>query len=41
VFAINHSRADARVQVAGTELLSGQRFAGTVPAGAVAVVAED
>jgi beta-galactosidase len=41
VFAINHSRADATVQVAGTELLSGQRFAGTVPAGAVAVVAED
>jgi len=41
VFAINHSRADATVRVAGTELLSGERFSGTVPAGAVAVVAED
>jgi beta-galactosidase len=41
VFAINHSRADARVEVAGTELLSGERFTGSVPAGGVAVVAED
>jgi beta-galactosidase len=41
VFAINHSRADATVRVAGAELLSGERFAGTVPAGGVAVIAED
>ena len=41
VFAINHSRADATVRVAGEELLSGERFAGTVPAGGVAVIAED
>jgi beta-galactosidase len=41
VFAINHTHADASVRVAGAELLSGQRFAGTVPAGGVAVIAED
>lgn len=41
VFAINHSRADATVRVAGAELLSGERFSGTVPAGGVAVIAED
>ncbi len=41
VFAINHSRADAMVGVAGEELLSGERFSGTVPAGGVAVIAED
>ncbi|MCY1218836.1 Beta-galactosidase [compost metagenome] len=41
IFAINHSRADAAVRVAGAELLSGERFTGTVPAGGVAVIAED
>jgi beta-galactosidase len=41
VFAINHSRADATVRVAGAELLCGELFAGTVPAGGVAVIAED
>jgi beta-galactosidase len=41
VFAINHSRADATVRVVGADLLSGERFTGTVPAGGVAVIAED
>ncbi|WP_066294182.1 beta-galactosidase [Arthrobacter sp. B6] len=41
LFAINHSRSSATVQVSGTDLLSGGRFAGTVEAGAVAVIAED
>ena len=41
VFAINHSHADATVNVTGAELLSGERFTGTVPAGRVAVIAED
>ena len=41
VFAINHSGADASVRVAGTELLSGAPFTGTVPAGRVAVIAEE
>lgn len=41
VFAINHSGADASVRrVAGTELLSGAPFTGTVSAGRVAVIAE-
>ena len=34
VFAINHSHADATVNVTGAELLSGERFTGYVPAGA-------
>jgi beta-galactosidase len=41
VFAINHSRADATVRVVGADLLTGERFTGTVPAGGVAVIAED
>lgn len=41
VFAINHSGVDASVRVAGTELLSGAAFTGTVPAGRVAVIAEE
>lgn len=41
VFAINHSGADASVRVAGTELLSGAPFTGMVPAGRVAVIAEE
>lgn len=41
VFAINHSGADASVSAAGTELLSGVPFTGTVPAGKVAVIAEE
>lgn len=41
LFAINHSRSAASVQAAGTDLLSGKRFAGTVEAGDVAVIAED
>ena len=41
VFAINHSRMDASVSVSGIDLISGTRFGGTIPAGAVAVVAED
>jgi beta-galactosidase len=40
LFAINHTRADAAVEAAGTDLLTGEPFAGTVPAGGVAVVAE-
>ena len=41
VFAINHARADATVRVAGRELLTGKPFTGIVPAGGVAVIAED
>ena len=41
LFAINHSRADVTVKADGGELLSGARFTGVVPAGAVAVIAED
>ncbi|MDR7159952.1 beta-galactosidase [Arthrobacter sp. BE255] len=41
LFAINHSRSTASVQAAGTDLVSGGRFSGTVEAGAVAVIAED
>ncbi|MEW9872921.1 beta-galactosidase [Arthrobacter sp. HS15c] len=41
LFAINHSRSSASVQAAGTDLLTGDRFGGTVEAGAVAVIAED
>ena len=41
LFAINHSRADVTVKADGDELLSGARFSGVVPAGAVAVIAED
>jgi beta-galactosidase len=41
LFAINHSLSSASVQASGTDLLSGERFAGTVAAGSVAVIAED
>ncbi|WP_311214025.1 MULTISPECIES: beta-galactosidase [unclassified Arthrobacter] len=41
LFAINHSREDLTVKADGAELLSGLRFTGVVPAGAVAVIAED
>jgi beta-galactosidase len=41
VFAINHSMADATVRLAGADLLTGERFTGTIPAGGVAVIAED
>lgn len=40
LFAINHTRSDASVSAAGTDLLTGGTFAGTVPAGGVAVVEE-
>jgi beta-galactosidase len=41
LFAINHSRSDASVDAAGTDLLTGEPFPGTVAAGSVAVIAED
>jgi beta-galactosidase len=41
LFAINHSRSSASVQASGVELLSGERFEGSVPAGGVVVVSED
>ena len=41
LFAINHGREDVTVKADGDELLSGARFTGVVPAGAVAVIAED
>ncbi|VXC02017.1 Beta-galactosidase [Arthrobacter sp. 9AX] len=40
LFAINHTRSSATVQASGAELLSGQAFDGTVPAGGVVVIAE-
>ncbi|MFF1252818.1 beta-galactosidase [Pseudarthrobacter sp. NPDC058329] len=41
LFAINHTRSSGAVQASGVDLLSGQRFDGVVPAGSVAVIAED
>ncbi|MET1089690.1 MAG: beta-galactosidase [Arthrobacter sp.] len=41
LFAINHSHSSATVQASGAEMLSGQPFDGTVPAGGVVVIAED
>ncbi len=41
LFAINHGQEDVTVKADGGELLSGARFTGVVPAGAVAVIAED
>ena len=41
LFAINHSRSSGAVQASGVDLLSGERFAGAVPAGGVVVIAED
>jgi beta-galactosidase len=40
LFAINHTRSAASVSATGTNLLTGESFVGTVPAGGVAVVAE-
>ncbi|MGX5717445.1 beta-galactosidase [Arthrobacter sp. MAHUQ-56] len=40
LFAINHTRSDASVSAGGTDLLTGEEFGGTVPAGRVAVIAE-
>lgn len=40
LFIINHTGEDAAVAASGTELLHGTAFTGTVPAGAVAVIAE-
>ena len=43
LFVINHTDAEVRLQVRGTELLTGAHCAGelTLPAGEVAVVRED
>lgn len=40
LFAINHTRSDASVTASGTDLLTGEAFSGSVPAGSVAVIAE-
>ncbi|MGZ4660950.1 MAG: beta-galactosidase [Arthrobacter sp.] len=40
LFAINHTRSAASVSATGTDLLTGESFGGTVPAGGVVVVAE-
>lgn len=40
LFAINHTRSDASVGAAGKDLLTGTPFAGILPAGSVAVIAE-
>jgi beta-galactosidase len=42
LFAINHGDVDQRLEVTGTDLVSGEQAAGsfTVPAGAVAVIEE-
>ncbi|MDE8586141.1 beta-galactosidase [Arthrobacter sp. NQ4] len=40
LFAINHTHSAASVSATGTDLLTGEPFAGTVPAGGVAVVEE-
>ncbi|MDQ0674177.1 beta-galactosidase [Pseudarthrobacter siccitolerans] len=41
LFAINHLRSSGTVHASGVDLLSGERFDGTVPAGGVVVIAED
>lgn len=41
LFAINHSRSSASVLASGTDLVSGEPFAGTLAAGSVAVISED
>jgi beta-galactosidase len=41
LFAINHSRTSGTVQASGVDLLSGEQFNGTVPAGGAVVIAED
>jgi beta-galactosidase len=40
LFAINHTRSPAAVEASGVDLVTGTAFAGTVEAGAVAVIAE-
>ena len=40
LFAINHTRSDASVAASGTDLLTGESFSGSVPAGSVSVIAE-
>jgi beta-galactosidase len=40
LFAINHTRASASVAAIGMDLLTGEPFAGSVPAGSVAVIEE-
>ncbi len=41
LFAINHTRSAASVQASGRDLLTGDAFSGIVPAGGVAVIAEE
>ena len=41
LFAINHTRSGASVQASGRDLLTGDAFSGIVPAGGVAVIAEE
>jgi beta-galactosidase len=41
LFAINHSRSSGTLRASGVDLISGERFDGTVPAGGVVVIAED
>ncbi|WP_457963454.1 beta-galactosidase [Arthrobacter sp. D1-29] len=41
LFAINHSRSSATVRASGIDLLTGDRFEGSVEGGSVAVIAED
>lgn len=40
LFAINHTRSSAAVSANGTDLLTGEPFGGSVPAGSVAVIRE-
>lgn len=40
LFAINHTGGDASLSATGTDLLTGEPFGGTVPAGGVVVVSE-
>jgi beta-galactosidase len=40
LFAINHTRSSAAVSATGTDLLTGEPFGGSVPAGSIAVIRE-
>lgn len=40
LFAINHTRSSAAVFATGTDLLTGEPFGGSVPAGSIAVIRE-
>ncbi|WP_045729270.1 beta-galactosidase [Pseudarthrobacter chlorophenolicus] len=40
LFAINHTRSAAAVSATGTDLLTGEPFGGSVPAGSIAVIRE-